>query len=326
MNAFHHLHASHNALELIPLQRQDIASSRQDLEDRVTDAIKARDDFIHSRLPSSLTHCGFWLLAGLSATGSVAMTGTSVVWATVVGSEIYDEMAREDISPIQLAFSVAMGTLSLASAMAASGLLAQLAAQAIAQITEDNEAIVQKMEYDIHIACRHLVEASTPVDLERLLQKGEIPLFLLVPACREDADKAALLAQHVLAARQLPLLLELAQHSLAHCSEVGAMLLNTLEEPQVFIELLEQSPDAAEMLAVVCMAPNAMLVSAPDALDNYLLEHPDVAREALVRLKKWVLDFALHELYEQIELRRLAGVAMAVARHAQVLEVLSEPA
>ncbi|WP_382159800.1 hypothetical protein [Hydrogenophaga sp. ANAO-22] len=329
MNAFHPLHISHHSLDPIALQPQDTVPSLQDLEDQAARAIRARNDFIHSRLPSSLSHCGYWLLAGVFATGSATMLGATAVWAATLGKDIYQATTSGHASPMGLAFSLTIGTASLGVPLIPARALAQLAVLTVRQITEDNEAIVQQLERDIEDACQRVAEAAktlSPVEFERLLHRGVVPLPSLIAACTEDVEKASMLAQGLLEAGQAAPLLALASLGLHHCSEVGDVLLGALAAPQAFVALLASSPDAADVLAVLCMARNAMSDSAPEALEAYLQDHPDVARDALARLETRVANFGLHDLHDQIRQRRLAGVVMAIARHAPSLDAQPVPA
>jgi len=328
MNAFHAFHVSQNSLVQISLERQYIAPSLQDLEDQVVSALAAINDVIHSRMPSSLSHCAYWLLAGAFVTGSALLAGVTMVTGGLLWSELHNSMTNQDQSKLWIPIGMVGGVALLSTTAIPSIALLGLAHRTVREIADENADIVRQLESDLEDAFEALANAASQaslVDFERLLQRGTVPWPRLVVACKEDEEKISMLAQKMLTSGPpTPLLLQ-TDCCLDHCSAAGDVLLRALDEPDVFIDWLEQSPEPADVLAVLCMARNAMLVSVPRSLETYLQLHPDVARDALVRLQTRVESFGLHALNDQIRQRRLAGIALAIARHAQPLEAQTVP-
>lgn len=303
-----------------PFQPIDLAvPSLHELEAQVASAIKAKDDFTHSRLPSSLSHYGYWLLAGASGTASAVLTGASAALGVKLAEDIYESTICGDYPGAYIPLEAIVGTVVVGASLAPALGLARLCGHAVQKISDDNAVIERALQHDIDDACQRLAEvarALSPVEFEQLLKRGVVPWPSLIEACGEDVDKASLLADHLLGARQLAPLRRLADQGLWHCIAVGDVLLNALKAPEAFIALLETHPDgAADVLAVLCMAANAMTESASPQLEAYLQDHPAVARKALRLLKARAEDVGLHNLPGQIEQGRLAGVAMQIARH-----------
>ncbi len=303
-----------------PFQPIDLAvPSLHELEAQVASAIKAKDDFTHSRLPSSLSHYGYWVLAGASGTASAVLTGASAALGVKLAEDIYESTIHGDNPGAYIPLGAMVGTVVVGLSLAPALGLARLCGHAVRKITDDNAVIERALQHDIDDACQRLAEvarALSPVEFEQLLKRGVVPWPSLIEACGEDVDKASVLADHLLSAQQLAPLRRLADLGMRHCSAVGDRLLNALKAPAAFIDMLETHPDdAADVLAMLSMAINAMTENASPELETYLQDHPAVAREALRHLKVRVEDLGLHDLLSQIEQGRVGGVAMAITRH-----------
>jgi len=296
-----------------------------DLEALVASTIKAKDDFTQSRLPSSPSHYGYWLLAGASGTGSALLAGGSAALGVNLAEEIHESNHSWAYTKLESIAALGVVAVPLFPAL----VLAKLCNEAVSKINHDNKLIENDLQRDIDEACQCLADAARElpqVEFEELLKRSVAPLPSLIEACNQDPDKASALAEYLLKAQQLAPLGRLADLGWHQCLAVGDALLKALKAPEDFIGMLEKHPAAAaDVLAVLCMEASAMIEDAPPKLDAYLQDHPEVARQALLDLKARAQKFDLYDLPYQIEQGRLGGIAMAIVRHAQSLEAQPEP-
>jgi hypothetical protein len=297
----------------------DTSPTLRDLEDRVAATIKAKNDFLRSCWPSSLSRCCAWLQVGGMYTAGLALTGAAGWLAYGLGGHIGEVHIRDrqvlGELPIELAIGAGAEAVLLFYAMAShsEGNLLR------ARIAHEDVCTLEQLERNIHAACAYLATEASKlplVDFENFLQQCEVPLSGLVDAHRFDAAKTSALAERLLAKGEMEPLVRLAKHDLAQCRIVADLLLNALLEPSERLSLLEDHPDhAAELLAVLCMAGNAMLHKAPDKLQVYLETHAEVALKAWELLRELCESLDLHQLASQLEQGRVAGIVMSIAVH-----------
>lgn len=289
-----------------------------ELERQATTALQARDDFVSSRLPSSVLHgLGRMASVALKAVGAAGCNGG--FFAAIGAAGNFQEFILLDQDSIWKAdFKQDAINDSLVSVVSfAASAYSFKGARYISNWIDQNDAHwLEKLQSDVdstqhQLAIRAL--ESSEYELVAALDKNILQVGHLINAMKDDDPKTESVMAHILDQGKLtqPAVwaAEKAQMALSGLGNrlVGELATNTAR----LIDKIEQAKSPESYLALLALASTAMITEPPAEFGEYLARHPDVAKKT-VQLMKSIPQSQANQLVVQHERGRMAGLTRGI--------------
>ncbi len=324
MNSIDHSHRhTRFPIELTELiHRQEIPL--YELERQASSALQAKHDFDHSRWPSSIPHgVGRVIstaLMGGAITGGVVLTCSSIVMTVNMASFLTSE---EPASPYmqtlkedgEIAGVIAAGSLAVTAGCY------QGARRIDRWIDTENEQTSKDLQSRVDSTQEALARSAlrlTEHELLEVLDRNVLQAEYLVKAMKDDNPKTVPVLLRILDQGRLTQPAIWASEKVQDAlPDLGGRLANQLmAKTGSFIDRLDGVNFPEAYLAILALAPTAMITDTPAEFGAYLTRNPEVVKKA-VRLMKSVRGSQAARLVAQHEEGRMAGLTRDILNAAR---------
>lgn len=289
-----------------------------ELERQATTALQARDDFVGSRLPSSVLHgLGRVASVALKTVGATAYTGGIVALCMAFGNfQQFILMEEEPKWKADLKQDAINDSLITVVSFAASACSFKGASYISNWIDQNDAHWLEKLQNDVDSTQQQLAIKtleSSEYELIAALDKNILRVEHLMNAMKDDDPRTESVMGHILDQGKLTQPAVWAAKNVQRALPgLGGRLVDELATNTArLINKIEQAKSPESYLALLALASTAMITEPPAEFGEYLARHPDVAKRT-VQLMKSMPQSQAHQLVLEHERGRMAGLTQSI--------------